>query len=144
MYRLVLLCCLAACGTSSTVQSELDNARARWQANRLGVYEFDWRRSCECTTEVTREMHVIVSDETITSLTYAYDGTAVPTTVWSSVETVDGVFESIQDAIDQDAYSIVVTYDGSGYPRDVSIDYSLMIADEEYSAHITDLAGLAR
>ena len=94
---------------------------------------------------MTREKHVIVSDGLITDVTYKDDATAVPMTSWGQVETVEGVFDAIQDAIDQDAHSIVVTYDAVlGYPRDVSIDYSLMIADEEYSIDIANLSALTR
>lgn len=46
--------------------------------------------------------------------------------------TVQDGFDTIQRAIDEDAYDLDVTYDPvGGYPSKVSIDWEAMIADEE-------------
>ena len=142
--RLLLLSSLVAC-TPSTAQSELDDARAKWDREDPGAYQFKFSRSCECDPEVFREKLVTVSGDMITGAMYTDDNTAVPTTAYSAIMTVRGSFDRIQDAIDEDAYSIHVTYDPTlGYPSRVSIDYSLDIADEEFSAHTDELYRLTR
>jgi hypothetical protein len=48
--------------------------------------------------------------------------------------TVDELFEVVQDAIDQEAYSLTVGYHAQlGYPTSIDIDYLLNAVDEEVS-----------
>ena len=55
--------------------------------------------------------------------------------------TIDGVFDKIQAAIDQDAAEVTVEYDPArGYPRSVFVDYSRQVADEELALQISDFA----
>ena len=143
-FRLLLLSSLVAC-TPSTTQSELDDARAKWEREDVGAYQFKWTRSCECDPEVFREKLVTVSGDMITGAMYTDDNTAVPTTAYATIWTVPALFDRIQDAIDEDAYSIHITYDAMlGYPSRVSIDYSLEIADEEFSTRMFELYRLTR
>lgn len=142
--RLLLLSSLVACAPSTT-QSKLDDARARWEIEKPGAYQYKWSRSCECTSDVFREKLVTVSGDMITGAMFTDDNTAVPTTAWTTILTVPALFDEIQDAIDQDAHTIRVTYDGAlGYPSRVSIDYSVNVADEEFGSHIDNLTGLTR
>ena len=48
--------------------------------------------------------------------------------------TVEEMFALIQNAIDEKADAITVTYDATlGYPKELWVDYSKMMADEEMS-----------
>jgi hypothetical protein len=53
--------------------------------------------------------------------------------------TVPGLFDFIQDAIDRSAVAINVTYESSGYPQNVSIDYDLRLADDQRGFEIQSL-----
>ncbi|MBT5773744.1 MAG: hypothetical protein HOH95_05130, partial [Dehalococcoidia bacterium] len=55
-------------------------------------------------------------------------------------QTIDGLFNLIEEAIDQRAAAINVTYHPTlGYPLDAYIDYDLRIADEELGFTIHQL-----
>ena len=52
--------------------------------------------------------------------------------------TIDGLFDTIQDAIDRKASEINVNYDPEfGYPMDARLDYVENMADEEYQFTVT-------
>jgi hypothetical protein len=58
--------------------------------------------------------------------------------------TIDGGFEKIQAALDQNAAEVTVDYDPArGYPRSVFVDDSRQVADEERSFQISDFAPTA-
>ena len=58
----------------------------------------------------------------------------------STYQTVEGLFDQIQRAIDQDAASIRAEYDRTrGHPTSVYIDLDQRIADEEISFETTGL-----
>ena len=46
---------------------------------------------------------------------------------------INGLFEVIQDAIDDEADQITVSYDSElGYPTNIEIDYNVNAIDDEY------------
>jgi hypothetical protein len=133
---------LVACsdGGTSVVQSELDSAREQW-GDGLGDYSFVWQRSCECTEDTTRPILITVEDDVIAGAVYAdEEGGVVPADVAQFLTTVDGVFDRIQEAIDDDAFRITVEYASNGAPTSVAIDYDERIADEEFSLQISELS----
>ena len=58
----------------------------------------------------------------------------------ASFRSVTRLFDLIQDAIDQDAASIIVEYQTDlGYPFEISIDYDAAVADEEVRYETTQI-----
>ena len=102
-------------------QTDLDAARTAWAARKLDDYDFRVARTCFCPPESTRARDVKVRDGKPVS--------GAKKIRWYA--TVPRIFEVIQDAIDDDAEVIETSYGPGGFPRDVYIDYSFMIADEE-------------
>jgi hypothetical protein len=137
---------LAACtgsGSSTPEETELQTQQAKFETNMSDSYQFDTRRSCECTSETTREMRVTVTNGTISGAFYLDDETQVSAQVLEHVMTIEETFEEIQGAIDDDAHVIHVEYDTElGFPKSVSIDYSAQIADEELSLDIRNVQTL--
>ncbi len=140
---------LAACtgggsGQKSPEEIELEGAQARFHQNMSqSSYSFHSRRSCECTTEATREMLVTVTNGAIASAIYVDDETAVSPQILDNVMTIEEAFDEIQNAIDEGVYMLHVEYDATlGYPSSIAIDYSEQIADEELSLIITDVEPL--
>ncbi|GAB4568491.1 MAG: hypothetical protein Tsb0020_22010 [Haliangiales bacterium] len=118
-------------------QQPLEAAQALWDAAALSRYQFTYQRSCLCLPEYTNPTLIEVENGTITS---AFDQVAMVDRAPENYHSVEQLFEVIQDAIDQDADEITVSYDGSqGFPTDVFIDYSLGTADEEFSVTVKDL-----
>lgn len=119
---LVLVAFLApAAPAAADPQADLDAARAAWEARDLDDYDFRVARSCFCPPRYTRPRDVKVRDSRPVSGARKIRRYA----------TVERIFGLIQDAIDENAERIDTSYGPGGFPRDVYIDYSFMIADEE-------------
>ena len=59
------------------------------------------------------------------------------------VRTIDGVFDDIQQAIDQHAAQIQLSFDPTlGYPTAVFVDHSHQIVDEELALQLSGLTTL--
>lgn len=138
---------LAACtgsGSSTPEETELEANRTTFHTAMTGSYTFHWRQSCECTQEATAEMLITVTNGTISDAIYVETEQPVPQNLREHLDTIDGVFDRIQDAIDQNAHMIHVEYDATlGFPKSVAIDYSEQIADEELSLIISNVEPLA-
>ena len=122
-------------------QKELDAHRALWDSHRAIDYDYYYRRSCFCMEDYTRKFEVQVRNDTVDAAFYAEDGTAAPDALLENwLPTIDGIFDQIQSAIDRSAYSMTIRYNETfGYPMSVSIDYEVMMADEELYVSASEL-----
>lgn len=129
-----------ACGDStSPEEGDLRAARRRWEtAGRLS-YSFTLSRSCECTPEMAGPVRVTVQDGAVVSRVYVSGGGPVPPVLESAFPSIDGLFELIEEALRQNAYSLDVRYDATlGYPTIISVDYDRQIADDEFVHIVSD------
>lgn len=120
-----------------TEQADLDAARAEWEAAVALAgenYSMDYRIVCFCPR--TPLISAIFLDGNAFTYT-ASDGQPVDEFQQYSIASM---FDLIQEAIDQDAASINVTYGEFGTPENIQIDYDTGIADEEISIFVTDFA----
>jgi hypothetical protein len=141
-FALALTACSGS-GSSTPAETELEAARTKFAQSSNDSYTFHSRRSCECTTEATREMFITVENGSITTAIYVDDEMPVPQNLRDSLFTIESAFEEIQTAIDEDAHMIHVEYDATlGYPSSIAIDYSEQIADEELSLIISNVEPL--
>ncbi len=119
-----------ATGTGPNLEG-LERARARWAAQGVDSYEVDVRRLCFCAFDVTRAVRVHVANGHATARTYIDTGEPVVQDP-ELFPDIPGLFDLIEEAIDQDAHSIEVDYDSDlGYPLSISIDYLEHAVDEE-------------
>lgn len=116
-------------------QMELDNAIMIRESQEITEYTLAQQHSCFCPREYTRPVTYMVQNRSVNTSTATYaDEDMQPLDPDMSPEllTVGWAFDLIQDAIDQKAASITVSYDDTlWYPTNISIDYSEMMADEE-------------
>jgi hypothetical protein len=114
-------------------QTELDTNLALWESHRAVDYDYFYQRSCFCMEVMRTKYEVQVRNDTVDGAFSAEDGTpAKPDMLGNWLPTIEGIFDQIQSAIDQSAYSMKIQYnDTFGYPMSVSIDYNPMMADEE-------------
>ncbi len=139
--RFILLCAVIGCGSETKAPDDLVTARAQFSETLHGSYRFTWRRSCECSQESTSPIRITVQNGQIIQAVNVETEQAVSADTLSSLETIEGVFDMVEDAYNEDAASIHVSYDPTQhFPTTVSIDYDLNIADEEFSLQITDVA----
>lgn len=138
---------LAACTDHGSAQHheniQLTTARETFTTSMPAGYSFVSQRECECTEDVTRAMRANVIEGKLNTVFYVDNGTAVPFNFWP--ETIEGVFDQIQDAYDTDAFMINVQFDTElGFPRFVYIDYQEAVADEELALQISQVVPRAR
>jgi len=131
---------LGACADDSKAPDELATAREQFSESMHGSYRFTWRRSCECTTESTTPIRITVQQGNIISAINLETNQAVSNDTLQTLKTIEGVFDTIEDAYNENAASVNVMYDATtSFPTSVGIDYDLGIADEEFSLQITDV-----
>jgi Family of unknown function (DUF6174) len=141
----VLACAAFAGCADSTDDTDLAAARSRWENQIHGAYLFTWQQSCECLRDMTRPIEITVTGDQIKNAVYADDRTPVGEPTRGLLLTVDGVFDRIQQAVDEDAERIAVDYDRTwGFPATVFVDYRAVVADEELALTLSDFAPITR
>ncbi len=128
----VLLLGPLACGDSTGPEVDrLSEQRSLWEAQSLEDYTFDVRRVCFCPFREEGVRLTVVAGVLTGATDLATDKVLEPNEVQWYL-TIDGLFDLLEDAYDQDAARVDVDFDASrGYPTSIWIDYSEMIADEE-------------
>lgn len=145
---LVLLPLLVGCVIFSSieedVQGEFDVNRALWDAAAISDYSMTFQRLCRfCGVEFAIPVRITVRGDTIYEVTDLDTGTPVAQPVTGAFLTIDGVFDVIRDAIDQNAVEIDVSYNNMlGYPTDVAIDLSRSMFNDETQFQIREFAEL--
>jgi len=139
-----LLLTLATLGTACSESPDdhgLAAARRQWADHLPAAYSFTWTQGCECISDMRRPIRISVTAGQLTSAVFVDDQRPVGEPVRGYLVTIDGVFDMIQAAIDQDAAKVTVEYDPArGYPRSVLVDYDRQVADEELALQISDFA----
>ncbi len=106
---------------------------AKWERSGFETYRYRFERRCFCGLS-SEPMFILVSNESVWSVTNAATGEAIEEGHGDFYLTVDGLFDTIRDAIDRDAHKLSVVYHHVyGYPISVDIDYEENTIDEEVS-----------
>ncbi len=105
-------------------------ARARWAVFGQDDYDmlFNWR--CFCPPAQLAPVDLQVRGSRVFSGNFT-GGPELPRDQLEEYQTVDGLFDFIQDAIDRQAVQITATYDQTGFPASVWVDYDERTGDEE-------------
>ena len=113
----------------------LEDAVQRWEDAGLESYTMTLRRVCFCLVpDFTGPFEVTVRGGEITSV--VLEGDAVEL---DRAETVEDLFDLLEDAYAQRAESVEATFDPTyGYPTNLSIDYEAQLADEEIGYLVSD------
>lgn len=125
--------------TSNDAQVLAEN-RSKWEATGMSEYQYRVQRSCFCIGDVLRPVDLTVRNNEITDARYADTGERLPPDARTNMLTVNDLFNLIEDAIQREADRIDMKYDeATGYPREMYIDYSQQMADEELSISASNL-----
>jgi hypothetical protein len=139
---LLLLLALQACGEAGPVRPQVHELEAReslWDSVGPESYEYAVQRLCFCPIEHIGPVRVRVENGVVVGREYVEGGLAVPEGVAPGFPAVDGLFELLRSAYEEDAHEIRVTYDPAlGVPVDFWIDYVEMVADEELGMRVTE------
>jgi hypothetical protein len=126
-----------SCDSLGPERSELERARALWEANGPSDYVYTVERLCFCGYR--GPARVTVEDGAVVSIVYLADDEPPVELTEELFPTVDGLFDILEDAIARDAHSISATYDPEmGVPVEFFIDYQENVADEELGMRVTE------
>jgi hypothetical protein len=132
MVPALLLPLLAGCGLGDNDEFQRQNltqARLRWESRSVESYSYILELQCFCApASQLRPVLVTVQNGAVASLQYYHQNpaqrTPAPVEVFGAYDTVEELFEIIDDAIGRDADRLQVGYDQEyGFPDIANIDY---------------------
>lgn len=119
----------------------LDSAQERWEKENVQDYTFEFRWLCFCTPDYVRPVSLTVRGGVLISGEYTDTGSTLTIEQLDRYQTIDELFEMIEEAVADNAHQITATYNQTyGFPDDVYIDYREMLADEERGFQITNFS----
>ncbi len=128
---------------SSPAQALAEN-RAKWASSGIDNYQYRLQRSCFCPEDARRPVDLSVQNGQIVDAHYADTGESLPPGAQANRLSVNDLFDLIDNAIQGQADRVEVSYDPqTGYPRDIYIDYSEQMADEEVAITASGLQPLS-
>ncbi len=116
-----------------TAQRELDAARTAWRAYGQRHYRMRIRTDCFCAEDVRRPRRIEVLNGRPVERAPAHLRDYA--TVWR-------LFARVQEAIDDKVAGLTAVYDDHGVPRELFVDVSHMIADEEHGVRVVRFRAL--
>jgi len=126
-------------GLGDGPRDELARNRELWARIGPSAYEYGLERLCFCGEASRGPIRVTVEAGVVVERVYVRSGEPVPGSLDDLFPVVDGLFDILEDAFEQDAFQIDVTYDPeTGVPIDFRIDYAENIADEELGYTVTE------
>lgn len=127
----------------SPEEDALASARDRWEATGYVGYTYRYRMSCFCPPQVLETALVSVSGGEVTDVYLVDSSMPAPPESFDLYSTIDGLFDRLAAALEQEPAQFEVTYDEeAGYPTSAIVDISEQIADEEYSFTASDLVAV--
>ncbi len=124
------------------IKAVFEKNYALWREHRIESYNIIFKRGCFCPREITLPAQVEVEqsgDIQITRAKYLESGKPVPPEYLDSFLSIEATFELIAEAIGEEPEVIKVNYDAQyGFPTELLIDYSTIVADDELSIKISD------
>lgn len=137
----------AACDGESVMVTaperlELSAARERWADAKPAEYQFNYTRVCFCPT--LTNVRVTVRNNVVISALVIATGAELSPAEREQVPTIDGLFDLIEAAMDQNAHDLRVQYDATmGFPQSIIVDYREMIADDELFLEVKEVMSTA-
>jgi hypothetical protein len=121
----------------NAAQTTLNNNIALWQRSNISDYRYTYRRNCFCAPE--ESVVVVVVSGQVAQAFRTPSGTYLSAPELAGVFPIEGLFTKVQEAINQRAYNLTVTYHAQfGFPESISIDYNQKLADDEQSYSARD------
>lgn len=109
--------CLNPADDDGFQRGELSRARQAWQAAGVTAYHYDLSVTCTgCSAALQQPVRITVANGAST-VEYSENGQAAPADVFAPYDSVEDLFDVIDDAISRDADVLQVGYDPQrGYP----------------------------
>lgn len=120
--------------SSDEIAAEVLANKEKWLSLGIKQYQIEMQKICYCVADAVRLMIFQVSDNEIKDVSYADSGDAVDPSHYSQLNTVEGMFDLVEQALVKNPASIVISYnDEYGYIKELTVDYQQNIADDEFT-----------
>ena len=146
LLALVLLTSLVTVSCTISVTQELTTSEKLWKDQRVMDYDFTLERQAFAPEDWRGPVNIQVRHGAAVSVTYVSTGAAVSEGKFDNADTIDKLFTMLKNAyagkgeFEQKADTISVTYDAQmGYPTNLYIDVSQIVADDEQGYTVTNL-----
>jgi len=138
----ILLAAVTAFGSACTRQETPEQSLARhqrlWAAQNIASYQYQLQVSCFCPPAVTDPVIIKVRDGTAESVAYAATGMPAESQFFERYDTLDKLFQVINQALEGKAAEISVSYDETlGFPRQIYIDFVKEAVDDEIAYNVS-------
>lgn len=122
---------------------ENETHRERWARQHEGSYSYVLTRGCFCALGGTYWVQVV--DYEVATVIETYSQQPVDSTMFEYVETIEDLFDLIDEARDGNADELHVEYARKGYPKVVNIDWIRQAVDDEMFMSVSEvLIGVAQ
>lgn len=116
----------------------LDKNRQKWEEQGIDDYSFTLQRSCFCIQDAVKPVNIEVQNGKVASATFE-DGTPLPDNLNYNKLSIDDLFDTIENAIDNGAASVNVEYDSeTGMPTSIYVDQLEFAADDEFGLNVSN------
>lgn len=123
-FALVLVLALSAACTRTAPAADAppqgESAAARWEAQGLRSYRFDFERHCFCVREATEPVTITVRDGAVAEVRSRRTGAVVPPSENVAWPTLDELLRQVAEA-EASGTEARVRYHESGYPAEIEI-----------------------
>ena len=127
---------------ASGARAELRAGRALWEREGPADYGYTIRRTCFCGPAASGPVRVEVRGGRTVSVS-TLGGQSVARGDFDRLDTVEELFEAVEDAIEADPYQLTSAYDPArGHPVALAVDYDRYTVDEENGFQVTDFVAL--
>jgi hypothetical protein len=142
----ILLLIPSGCGSGSGTVGAVENvgtARSLWSRKRPASYRYQLRLLVFAPPSVTDPVIVEVRNHIPVSVTPVTPGQAIDEATFARYDTIGELLGVVEEAVERPAEQLDATFDTRyGYPKEVNIDYSRQMADEELAFRVTDFQSL--
>jgi len=120
--------------TTNDIASEVQSNREKWNSHDISSYEIEMQKICYCVPEVVRMMVFEVDSNKVKTVRYADTGEIVDPQHYGEFNTIEGMFNFIEQALEKNPADLSIAYDEKyGYIKEVNVDFKENIADDEIS-----------
>ena len=114
------------------ITTELQANKEKWGAHEITNYEIEMQKICFCPPDAVRLMIFEITDNEINSVRYVDSDDRVDPNFYDSYNTLNGLFELAEQALEHNPEEISIIYDDEySYIKQISIDYKYEVADDE-------------
>ncbi len=120
--------------SDSDIVAEVHANKEKWLSNEIKQYEIEIQKICFCEPDAVRLMIFHVENNEIQDVRYADSGEQVDPSHYNELNTIEGMFTLVEQALDKNPADISIAYDTEyGYIKELTVDYHENIADDEFT-----------